>query len=729
MGESEESLFDEVAQEAKQEFTESALADSAKAWLENFTKQGEPVYATRLHEMSPEHGALTIDAQHLADTNGKHLLNRLLSRGNYHETLTGFGQGAHKLAKDLGVQASSIVVRFRGVEQVRVPLPAVGARHYLQVVTTRGRVVSMSKKKPYAIRFDYHCKDCEKRSTRQIQEVGDVITKPKKCPHCESKKIVIDSANIVSSQLVKIVDVRASSAPTEQTIFLLGEDLCNKVGAGQVVDVFGMVNIDFGKEGKSGSAVFRIDANNIESITGESDEFELSDDDIKRFDKKNPDSIVNLPNFWQIGQNSYAPNVLGYPNVKAACLCLVSSLPLLPQQMQQKGMLSTLRESLTMNMLLAGAHGSAKSRFLRFTSKVAPFGNYISFNGATPDSLIVITTRDENGYAMVTPGFFSKCDRGVACGDEFDKAPKEAYNKLNEIGEHKTVSFSKNGIDGTLPADCCWLFACNSVFRRWNEHADILENLNFMPSSLLDRFDSVFVFLDKAERERDKAIAGQVLANSREEQWEKYMEDEFNGTELVRMGIRTLKKYFQYVCTKVPVPVLPPELDAYIQEHYAEKRQTSDIKDLISARYVNAVRRYAVNHARFLQKPQVEKVDIDFAMVILDDSLRVIGYDPHTQKYDGNLVTGAVPERVIAQQAEDAEILLATFDGICKEKGKEPESGFVTLAELKAKLTADPHKWLEVRVKDTLKLLRDKKQKLYESVNPLEGNKRGWRRV
>lgn len=702
-------------------FSANKLVDIVFEWLQDFEDERGFVYVERIHNMVLDSPFIIIDGVDLRKSaTGIMLIDGLCKDvARFRKVVSAFEWAIKKLSREFN-GVSDIHVRFHNIEETRVSLHAVGARFYEKGVTIRGRVVSMSPKTPYATRYTYRCTDpdCKTKGfvmTSAVLTEGEVLKRPDRCPECKSKFIEMMGSDIHDSQIVKIIEAQSSQTPSNLQIWCVGADLCNKVEPGRVVDVFGIVDIDNNKP--LGRPAYRINANNIEHYGDEYEGFEITDVDIQRFSKSNPDSIVNQPGFWEKATLSFAPEVLGMKEVKEALLMLCVSLNL--RKKHQSAISEALRDSTTMNILIAGSPGIAKSRCLKFTSRVAPNSGFVSAATAREASLTVFAENDkESGYFMITPGFLPRCNNGIACMDEFDKADKVVYTKLHEIGSDKTCSYAKGGHSGTLPADCAIVCACNSVFPYWNERMDIQKNLSFMPPSMLTRFDLIFVIMDRIDEQGDEAVAQKVFDNNDSLWWQKYMDDK----ETI-FGFRTMRKYITFVNTQVPFPTLPKELEQYVVKRYSKKRRDEALIGLITPRYVNNMTRLAIAHARFMQKKEVDMYDLDAAESLLEWSMKTAAFDPVSGKFDANITNGMMPKSESDQQRDDA----SEFVRILAQVRRQIGGTFVPEMEL--------HKILKEKGWDTIRIKIAKSN--YEQEHPdsrkaafywtTESDVNGWR--
>ena len=127
-------------------------------------------------------------------------------------------------------------------------------------------------------------------------------------------------------------------------------------------------------------------------------------------------------------------------------------------------------------------------------------------------------------------------DGGVVCIDEFDKMNDEDRVAIHEAMEQQTISIAKAGITTVLNSLCSVLAAANPVFGSFDDLRSASENIDFQ-TTILSRFDLIFLIRDVVDAERDKAIAAKVISVRRE--------DEGQAQQgLVDIGF--LKQYISY---------------------------------------------------------------------------------------------------------------------------------------------------------------------------------------
>merc|ERR1711957_937842 len=201
---------------------------------------------------------------------------------------------------------------------------------------------------------------------------------------------------------------------------------------------------------------------------------------------------------------SIASAIYGHEDIKKAICCLMfgGSPKKLPDGMRLRG---------DINVLLLGDPSVAKSQFLKFTERVAPICVYTSGKGASAAGLTAAVIRDPitrefqlEGGAMVL------ADGGVVCIDEFDKMKAQDRVAIHEAMEQQTISIAKAGITTILNSRTSVLAAANPLFGRYDDLKHASEQIDFQ-SSILSRFDTIFIVRDHRKEDLDKKIANHVV--------------------------------------------------------------------------------------------------------------------------------------------------------------------------------------------------------------------------
>jgi len=215
--------------------------------------------------------------------------------------------------------------------------------------------------------------------------------------------------------------------------------------------------------------------------------------------------LARRPDIYELLSHSIAPSISGSYTVdikKAlACQLMGGSAKRLPDKMRLRG---------DVNVLLMGDPSTAKSQFLKFIEKVAPIGVYTSGKGSSAAGLTASVVRDRNNEFYLEGGAMVLADGGIVCIDEFDKMRPQDRVAIHEAMEQQTISVAKAGITTVLNSRCSVLAAANPVFGRYDDLKSATENIDLM-TTILSRFDVIFIVRDVREEERDKAICRHVM--------------------------------------------------------------------------------------------------------------------------------------------------------------------------------------------------------------------------
>lgn len=214
--------------------------------------------------------------------------------------------------------------------------------------------------------------------------------------------------------------------------------------------------------------------------------------------------LSRRPGLYNAFAESIAPSIYGNQDIKKAIVCLLmgGSKKMLPDGMKLRG---------DINVLLLGDPGTAKSQLLKFVEKVSPIAIYTSGKGSSAAGLTASVQRDTvsrefylEGGAMVL------ADGGVVCIDEFDKMRDEDRVAIHEAMEQQTISIAKAGITTILNARTSVLAAANPIFGRYDDLKSPGENIDFQ-TTILSRFDMIFIVRDDHDKNRDETIAKHVM--------------------------------------------------------------------------------------------------------------------------------------------------------------------------------------------------------------------------
>lgn len=237
-------------------------------------------------------------------------------------------------------------------------------------------------------------------------------------------------------------------------------------------------------------------------------ERESSTADSARFSPAEEEAFRQLsrrPDVYDILYRSIAPSISGSytVDIKKAILCLLfgGSRKRLPDGMKLRG---------DINVLLLGDPSTAKSQFLKFATRVAPVGVYTSGKGSSAAGLTASVVKDARGEFYLEGGAMVLADGGIVAIDEFDKMRPADRVAIHEAMEQQTISIAKAGITTVLNSRSSVLAAANPVFGRYDDLKSASENIDLM-STILSRFDLIFLVRDVRDEARDRMICRHVM--------------------------------------------------------------------------------------------------------------------------------------------------------------------------------------------------------------------------
>ncbi len=100
---------------------------------------------------------------------------------------------------------------------------------------------------------------------------------------------------------------------------------------------------------------------------------------------------------------------------------------------------------------------------------------------------------------------------GICCIDEFDKINIKVQNILNEIIDYQIISIIKNNIQMKFISDISFFITANPNFNRYNKTKPLYSNIK-LSSSIINRFDLLFVMIDENNDYNDFLIAKNIIS-------------------------------------------------------------------------------------------------------------------------------------------------------------------------------------------------------------------------
>ncbi len=504
-----------------------------------------------------------------------------------------------------------------------------------KMVTVQGLVTRASVPLPMVVEGVWYCSE-------EHKNVMDRPGKPKSCiiEGCEALNFFFskEQSTFGKFQILKIQesneDLPSAKMP-EAFDIRLEDDMVGKAKPGDTVKATGIVSVEF-LTGKQDTRLlqYQIQVNYIEPLGKSPEDIVITEEErdaIKTF--------AAQPNAYQRLIASIAPAIEGEELAKECALLL--SIGSYPVSFNDG---TAIRG--TINALICGDPGLAKSQLLGFMAKVAPRGIYSNARASSAAGLTAAVVKEKNGMLYLEPGVVVLADQGIACVDEFLQMSREDAAALHEAMEQGTVSISKAGFVSRLNARTSILAAANPLMGKYDPYKSILENLEGFAIPLLTRFDMILIARDEINPERDERIGRRVVTQVRKGDYQ----------QAPPLSFELLRKYIVYA--KSIRPELTDEVAELIVKKYGEmRRQFSGEQTVpITPRWLESLIRISIARARALLHTRVTVDDVIQAINMLDKTLKTAAIDPNTKKVDFGLYEGKP-----ASERSLLELGLATF--------------------------------------------------------------------
>lgn len=319
--------------------------------------------------------------------------------------------------------------------------------------------------------------------------------------------------------------------------------------------------------------------------------------------------LSRMPDLYDVFARSIAPSIYGNDDIKKAITCLLmgGSKKILPDGMRLRG---------DINVLLLGDPGTAKSQLLKFVEKISPISVYTSGKGSSAAGLTASVQRDpQTRDFYLEGGAMVLADGGVVCIDEFDKMRDEDRVAIHEAMEQQTISIAKAGITTVLNSRTSVLAAANPIFGRYDDLKSPGENIDFQ-TTILSRFDMIFIVKDDHNESRDRSIAQHVMNI--------HTGTGANQSEAAEgeIPVDVMKRYIQYAKARC-APRLTAEALEKLSSHFVAIRRRLQVNEAdmnerssipITVRQLEAIIRISESLAKLTLLPVATADHVDEAI-------------------------------------------------------------------------------------------------------------------
>ncbi|KAK3196112.1 minichromosome maintenance protein 5 [Lecanicillium sp. MT-2017a] len=495
-----------------------------------------------------------------------------------------------------------------------------------RLVRVPGIVIGASVMSSKATELHIQCRNCNHQQTIPVLGGFTGVTLPRQCsrpriPNDPTAKCPLDPYFVMheKSAFVDQQVIKLQEAPDQVPVgelprhVLISADryLTNRVVPGSRCTVMGIFSIYQNKGSKNsstgGAVAIRTPylravgiQTNTDQVKGYTSYTEEEEQEFLEMSRR--------PDLYNIMADCIAPSIYGNRDIKKAILCLLlgGSKKILPDGMKLRG---------DINVLLLGDPGTAKSQLLKFVEKAAPISIYTSGKGSSAAGLTASVQRDQSTREFyLEGGAMVLADGGVVCIDEFDKMRDEDRVAIHEAMEQQTISIAKAGITTILNARTSVLAAANPIFGRYDDMKTPGENIDFQ-TTILSRFDMIFIVKDEHTREKDERIAKHVMGIHMDNRGA----EEITESEI---PVDKMRRYLSY-CRSRCAPRLSPEAAEKLSSHFVSIRRQVHAAEIeantrssipITVRQLEAIVRITESLAKLTLSPIATEDHVDEAI-------------------------------------------------------------------------------------------------------------------
>jgi DNA replication licensing factor MCM5 len=407
------------------------------------------------------------------------------------------------------ITSSSIQILFKGNLKA-TPLRSIKSEHMNKLLKCPGIVISTSPVKNRALRLTVRCSHCaDTKNVYSTEGPFGSVSLPQACsanPNGECGRfpyaVVPDESDFCDQQTLKLQEApeRVPTGEMPRSVLMAVErSLVDVAPPGTRVSVLCIPTLfQMGMDGNKSVYLRVVGMSKDNDAHGEAVTFTPAEEESFQ-------CLAKRADVYDILQRSIAPDISGSytVDIKKALTCQLfgGCQKKLPDGVRLRG---------DINVLLLGDPSMAKSQFLKFISKVAPVGIYTSGKGSSAAGLTASVVRNAKGEFYLEGGAMVLADGGIVCIDEFDKMRPNDRVAIHEAMEQQTISIAKAGITTVLNSRSSVLAAANPVFGTYDDMRSASENIDLM-TTILSRFDMIFLVRDIREEARDKLICRHVM--------------------------------------------------------------------------------------------------------------------------------------------------------------------------------------------------------------------------
>lgn len=502
----------------------------------------------------------------------------------------------------------SINMRFIGFPN-RLTVKDLNASQLEKFASLRVIVRKVTTVKPRLVHAAFKCNACKEKIAYVPVEEDEVVAPQDKCL-CggRSWRFLMTKSIKKDYQIIQVQDPPEDGTSTKPEILTvkLIDDLTGRVQPGNIIVINGIYR---GQQKKNNATLDTyLDAKSIEVKNKDFSKIEISADEIKEFEK-----LAKNPEIYEYLWSSIAGVVKGYDSVKQAIL------------LQLLGGIEKINEDgdrfrPDFHILLCGDPSVAKSKILKSAFNLCPRGIYASGKATSAAGLTAAATKGADGAWELEAGAAVLADKGNLFLDELDKMDKDAVSALHDIAQDQELPINKAGINAVLSTKCAILAAANPKKSRFDRYSDLGSQVAFAPS-LLTRFGLIFLMTDDPDAKKDREIATHIINSHRKKVMVK------------SLPVETVRKYIAHARQSC-FPEITDDAAQKFEDYYTKIRSRKQSAIPITARQLEDIIRMSEASAKTRLSATVDIIDVDRAIFIYEEAMRITGTDPTTGEVD-----------------------------------------------------------------------------------------------
>ncbi len=502
-----------------------------------------------------------------------------------------------------------------------IPISKLRAKHLNNFICIKGLIRQKTKVTPAVTSARFECPSCGNTCT--VLQLDNKFKEPSICSCKRKGKFRLLSKEMMDMQAMVIEEdpenIDSNQQPQRINI-ILKNDLTSpmtdeKTIPGGKALVNGILKEApvFLRDGSiSTRSDFIIETNFIKPLEEEQFKLNISEEDKKKFTE-----FLAKKDFFNELCTYIAPTIHGHDDIKESMLLQMAGgvTKKLQKETPRKGKI---------HILLVGDPGVGKTVMGRSVLNLVPRARYVSGKGASGAGVTAAVVRNDITKDFgLEAGAMVLANGSVLVVDEMEKMREEDVTQLHTGMEIGKITIDKANIHVTLTAETSILGIANPQFGRFDSYEIIGKQIN-LPTSLLSRFDLIYIIKDIPDEKKDKDLVRFVL------------DLHMNKDIPVQLDFDFFRKFISYA--KQFEPRITEESISVIEKFFLSMRSQGRVEETktvgIGTRQLEGLVRMTEASAKLRLSDKTNKEDAERAVRLMLSFLKEFGYDEKTNVFD-----------------------------------------------------------------------------------------------